>query len=74
MLGVRDDQRRSGGQANWVDRRGNLVRTLPQPANTELLNPEVSPDGGRVAGSRMDPATGNWDIWIVDVGLVSRLA
>jgi eukaryotic-like serine/threonine-protein kinase len=55
------------GQANWVDRQGDLIRTLSAPADTELLNPEVSPDGLRVAGTRMNPATGNWDIWVVDV-------
>ncbi len=55
------------GQANWVDRRGTVVSTLPQPPNSELLNPEMSPDGARVAGTRMDPATDNWDIWVVDV-------
>ena len=55
------------GQANWVDRRGTVVSTLAPPGNSELLNPEVSPDGSRVAGTRMDPATGNWDIWVVDV-------
>jgi serine/threonine protein kinase len=54
-------------QANWVDRQGDLIRTLSAPADTELLNPEVSPDGVRVAGTRRDPATGNWDIWVVDV-------
>jgi dipeptidyl aminopeptidase/acylaminoacyl peptidase len=55
------------GQANWVDRQGDLIRPLSAPADTELLNPEMSPDGVRVAGTRMDPATGNWDIWVVDV-------
>jgi Tol biopolymer transport system component len=33
----------------------------------EYLNPAISPDGGLVAVNRMDPQTGNWDIWIVDV-------
>jgi dipeptidyl aminopeptidase/acylaminoacyl peptidase len=55
------------GQANWVDRRGTVLRPLVLPGDTELLNPEVSPDGSRVAGTRMDPATGNWDIWVIEV-------
>jgi dipeptidyl aminopeptidase/acylaminoacyl peptidase len=54
-------------QVNWVDRHGQGTRTLTLPEDTELLNPEVSPDGTRVAGVRMDPATGNWDIWIMNV-------
>jgi Tol biopolymer transport system component len=33
----------------------------------EYLNPAISPDGRLVAVNRMDPQTGNWDIWVVDV-------
>jgi Tol biopolymer transport system component len=68
----------NGGQrarVNWIDRQGQVTRTLSLPADTELLNPEVSPDGTRVAGVRMDLATGNWDIWIanIDSGEATRV-
>ena len=52
---------------NWIDRRGNLEGSLPRMDGAELLNPVVSPDGTRVAGTRMERTTGNWDIWSVDL-------
>jgi hypothetical protein len=55
------------GRQTWLDRRGSVLGTLPQPGGGELLNVEISPDGASVAGTRMDPSTGNWDIWTVDV-------
>jgi hypothetical protein len=48
---------------NWVDRRGSIEGSLPRLDGAELLNVAVSPDGIRVAGTRMDRATGNWDLW-----------
>jgi hypothetical protein len=68
ILGLATTNGGQRGQVNWVDRQGQVTRALSLPGHTELLNPEVSPDGARVAGARMDPATGNWDIWIVNVG------
>jgi hypothetical protein len=63
------------GQLAWLDRQGNILGSIPQHGGTELLHPALSPDGSRVAGSRMDPATGNWDIWIVEVrsGVANRM-
>jgi dipeptidyl aminopeptidase/acylaminoacyl peptidase len=60
---------------NWVNRIGNLEGVLPQVDGAELLNLAVSPDGTRVAGTRMDPATGNWDLWLVDLetGVPTRI-
>jgi hypothetical protein len=55
------------GEQVWVDRKGNVIGKLPSFDRTELLNVALSPDGTRVAGTRMDPATGNWDIWTVDL-------
>ena len=52
---------------NWVDRDGKLEGSLPGLDGGELLNVALSPDGTRVAGTRMDPATGNWDLWVVDL-------
>jgi Tol biopolymer transport system component len=67
MLAIATTNGGQRAQVNWVDRQGQVMRTLLLPADTEPLNPEVSPDGARVAATRMDPATGNWDIWIVNV-------
>jgi dipeptidyl aminopeptidase/acylaminoacyl peptidase len=60
---------------NWVNRNGNLEGVLPQVDGADMLNLAVSPDGTRVAGTRMDPATGNWDLWLVDLetGVPTRI-
>src|SRR4029077_2871999 len=55
------------GQQVWFDRSGNVLGTVPQPNGAELLNLALSPDGTQVLGNRMDPSTGNWDIWLVDL-------
>jgi Tol biopolymer transport system component len=57
----------SVGRLTWFDRTGLSIGSLPQPADSEYLNPAVSPDGGRVAVNLMDPRTGAWDIWVVDI-------
>jgi eukaryotic-like serine/threonine-protein kinase len=57
----------SVGRLTWFDRTGLSSGSLPQPPDGEYLNPAVSPAGDRVAVNLMDPGTGNWDIWIVDV-------
>jgi WD40 repeat protein len=60
---------------NWIDRRGNLIGTLPAVDDAELLNLAISPDGTRAAGTRMDGASGNWDLWSIDLrsGTPTRL-
>jgi serine/threonine protein kinase len=58
----------SMGQLTWFDRTTGLSSgSLPQPPEGEYLNPAFSPAGDRVAVNFLDPRTGNWDIWIVDV-------
>jgi serine/threonine protein kinase len=58
----------SVGRLTWFDRTGlSSGSSLPQPPDGEYLNPVFSPSGDRVAVNHMDPRTGNWDIWIVDV-------
>jgi serine/threonine protein kinase len=57
----------SVGRLTWFDRTGVSSGSLQQPPDGEYLNPAVSPAGDRVAVNLMDPRTGNWDIWIVDV-------
>ena len=56
------------GQLVWFDREGNETRRVHQPLSGEYLNPSISPDGQQVAVNRKDPATGNVDIWLIDVG------
>ena len=59
---------RVDGQLVWFDREGNETRRLPQPQTGEYLNPSLSPDGQQIAVNRRDPATGNVDIWLIDMG------
>jgi serine/threonine protein kinase/Tol biopolymer transport system component len=63
------------GQLSWFERTGQSVGAVPQPPGGEYLNPALSPDGRRIAVNLMDPRTGDWDIWLVDVerGVPSRL-
>jgi serine/threonine protein kinase/Tol biopolymer transport system component len=64
----------SPGHLVWFDRTGTALTAIDQPPGVENLNPAISPDGKRVAVNRMDPQTGNWDIWTIDDrGIASRL-
>jgi Tol biopolymer transport system component len=64
----------SPGHLVWFDRTGVALTAIDQPPGVENLNPVISPDGKRVAVNRMDPQTGNWDIWTIDDrGIASRL-
>ena len=48
----------------WFDRKGNRLSQVGDPA--AYRNPRLSPDGKRLAVEVVD-ATGNRDIWIVDI-------
>ena len=63
------------GKLVWFDRSGTELGSVPQPAGVEPLNPSLSRDGRRLAINRMDPVTGNWDIWTIDLdtGIPTRL-
>jgi eukaryotic-like serine/threonine-protein kinase len=63
------------GKLVWFDRSGNELGSVPQPAGIEHLNPSLSRDGKRLAVNRMDPVTGNWDIWTIelDTGIPTRV-
>jgi eukaryotic-like serine/threonine-protein kinase len=65
----------SVGRLVWFDRSGKAIGTLDEPADSEYLNPALSPDGKHVAANRLDRASGNWDVWVVDssTGLADRL-
>jgi eukaryotic-like serine/threonine-protein kinase len=59
-------------QLVWFDRRGQV---LEASTPGDYADPELSPDGRRVAVCRDDPKTGTPDIWIMDIsrGARSRL-
>jgi len=52
-------------QLTVFDRQGKVVATVGQPGVYE--QPNLSPDGKRIAAVRNDPQTGNDDIWVYDV-------
>jgi Tol biopolymer transport system component len=52
-------------ELRWVDRKGEPLGTLGQPADYDNL--AVSPDGSQVAYSAVDADAGTNDIWILDV-------
>jgi Tol biopolymer transport system component len=49
----------------WVDRTGKTISALGDRAFYTDLN--LSPDAQRAAVAVLDPATGNRDIWLVDI-------
>jgi Tol biopolymer transport system component/DNA-binding winged helix-turn-helix (wHTH) protein len=55
------------GQLVWFDRRGRELARVPQPASGEYVNPSLSPDGRWIGVNRKDPASGDVDIWLIDV-------
>jgi len=59
-------------QLIWVDRTGNMLGTIGPPDENAPHDPELAPDGQRVAVSRM--AQGNNDAWLIEVsqGVASR--
>jgi eukaryotic-like serine/threonine-protein kinase len=56
----------------WLDRRGQVIG-VSSPG--DYADPELSPDGKRLAVCRDDPTTGTPDIWIMEIsrGTQSRL-
>jgi len=52
-------------QLTWVDRAGKPLGTVGPPGN--YASPRVAPDGRRVAVSRRDPQSDNWDIYVIDI-------
>jgi eukaryotic-like serine/threonine-protein kinase len=58
-------------QMVWVDRHGNEVGTLGQPEESDIGEPELSPDGTRLAVCRRIPG-GNFGIWLIEMALGRR--
>jgi Tol biopolymer transport system component len=52
-------------QLVWVDRTGEVVERVGGPGR--VLNPMLSPGEDRVAMRVVDPESGNYDIWILDL-------
>ena len=65
----------SVGQLTWFERTGQATASIPSPPEGEYVNPALSPNGQLLAVNRIDPQTGNWDIWRIDLaqGGTSRL-
>ncbi len=65
---------RSGERASrnltWVDRTGKIVGMAGEPDANDLLWPELSPEGRRVAMQRT--VQGNPDIWLLDLARGGR--
>ena len=55
----------SRSQLAWVDRKGRVLRTIG-PANVNLKQARLSPDGTKIAAPIFDPSRGVNDMWIID--------
>ncbi|MEQ1912457.1 MAG: hypothetical protein ABMA15_26785, partial [Vicinamibacterales bacterium] len=54
-------------QLTWVDRAGRVLGTIGAANDTTSpANPELSPDGRRIAWNQQ--VQGNTDVWVMDVG------
>ena len=53
-------------QLVWVDRTGKILGGVDSPAENVPANPELAPDGQRVAVGRA--VQGNVDVWLIEVG------
>src|SRR5207249_3932915 len=52
-------------QLTWYDRSGKKLDVVGEPA--DYNEPSISPDHKRLVIDRLDPATGNNDLWIVEL-------
>jgi Tol biopolymer transport system component len=60
-------------QLVWFDRAGHRRGAIT--ISGTVFDPALAPDGSRLAMTRLDPATGSDDIWVMDLhrGVSSRL-
>jgi serine/threonine protein kinase/Tol biopolymer transport system component len=63
----------SSRQLVWFDRSGRREGTVT--TGWSAISPSLSPDGLRLAVTRLDPTTGTQDVWVMDMrrGVSSRL-
>jgi hypothetical protein len=73
VLAYRGDTDIGNRRLTWFDRSGKAQGTVGVASN--YFNPELSPDGKRVAVQRADASADNQNIWIVDMarGTPTRL-
>jgi eukaryotic-like serine/threonine-protein kinase len=55
----------SQSQLAWVNRRGDVVKTIG-PANVNVKQGRLSPDGKKIAATIYNVGTGTNEMWIVD--------
>jgi Tol biopolymer transport system component len=67
------DQPNARTQLTWVDRAGKALGSVARPG--PYRNPELSPDGARVALNAVDSQSGTQDLWLAELatGVASRL-
>jgi eukaryotic-like serine/threonine-protein kinase len=65
VLVYRTGNQDANRKLEWFDRSGRSLGVVGPPG--AYRNPELSPDGKRIAVERTDPQTQNDDIWIFDV-------
>jgi Tol biopolymer transport system component len=53
-------------QLRWVDRSGRRLETIGRPQSI-ILQPELSPDGAKVAVAGVEDSSDNVDIWVHEV-------
>ena len=72
-LVYRDGSARGTKQLTWLDRRGGKTGEIGQ-AQVDIVDPELSPDGRRVAFVAVENS--NTDIWVYDIarGVRTRLS
>ena len=70
LVYVVDNPDARGGALVWVDRRGNATTVTGESGF--YMAPRISYDGRRVAFARLDPETGQRDVWVLDLERGSR--
>jgi serine/threonine protein kinase/Tol biopolymer transport system component len=65
VLAYRTGSSSSNRQLVWFDRSGKPAGDVGPPDGFSSLNPELSPDGGRVAVDRV--VNGNRDVWVLEL-------
>jgi Tol biopolymer transport system component len=65
VLAYRTGSSSGNRQLVWFDRSGKRLGDAAPPDESSPLNPELSPDGGRVAFDRN--VSGNRDIWVLEL-------
>lgn len=55
------------GRHVWYERNGKEAGGIANPPAGAYQNPSLSPNGRWLAWHRIDPQSGNWDIWLHDV-------